>query len=165
MNRMRIGSCMAATVVGACMIVTQVFAQTAAIYPEPTVSAADLKAALAKAGREHKRVILDFGGNWCGDCKALAALFHKSPNSELLKKSFVLVEVNIGRFDQNLDIAKKYEVPLKLGVPALAVLDEKGNLVFSQKKGEFESMRTMDPNSVNKFLEKWKPSGSNGNHA
>jgi len=36
----------------------------------------------------------------------------------------VLVHVNIGHLDANLDLAEKYEVPLRRGVPALAVLSE-----------------------------------------
>jgi thioredoxin 1 len=134
-----------------------------AIYPDPAAVPGELKAALTKAARDHKRVILDFGGNWCGDCRALDKYFHQSPNAALLKKWFVLVDVNIGRNDQNLDIAKKYEVPLEKGVPALAVLDSHGGLLFSQKNGEFEAMRSMDANSVTKFLEQWKGETPGGN--
>ena len=43
--------------------------------------------------------------------------------------------------DANLDLAGKYGVPLKKGVPALAVLSEHGALLYSQKNGEFEAMR------------------------
>jgi hypothetical protein len=42
-------------------------------------------------------------------------------------------------------------------VPALAVLDSDGRVVFSQKNGEFESMSRMDARSVNEFLTRWKP--------
>ena len=41
------------------------------------------------------------------------------------------------------------------GVPALAVLESDGKVVFAQKQGEFESMRKMDPSSVADFLRKW----------
>jgi len=44
-------------------------------------------------------------------------------------------------------------------VPALAVLDADGRVVFSQKNGEFEAMSRMDPRSVNAFLARWKPGG------
>ena len=40
-------------------------------------------------------------------------------------------------------------------MPALAVLDGAGRVVYAQKNGEFESMRTMDPASVAAFLKKW----------
>jgi hypothetical protein len=59
--------------------------------------------------------------------------------------------------DTNLDIAGQYQVPLDKGVPALAVLNEHGKLLYSQKSGEFEAMRRMDPSSVTSFLVQWKP--------
>jgi thioredoxin 1 len=126
------------------------------IYPEKGDAKVEIQNALLKAVKENKRIILDFGGNWCGDCKALDAYFHQEPNAALLKKNFILVDVNIGKFDMNGDIAEKYEVPLKKGVPALAVLDSHGKLLFSQKKGEFESMRKLGVSDLTTFLEHWK---------
>jgi hypothetical protein len=35
------------------------------------------------------------------------------------------------------------------------VLDKDGRVVHAQKNGEFESMRRMDPQSVNDFLRQW----------
>jgi hypothetical protein len=59
--------------------------------------------------------------------------------------------------DKNLDVAKKYDVPLDRGVPAIAVLDSDGKLLFSQKRGEFEAARSLDPEDILAFLNKWKP--------
>jgi len=61
------------------------------IYSDAASPKADIAAALAKAKKEHKRVILDFGGDWCGDCQVLDIYFHQAPNEELLEKNFVLV--------------------------------------------------------------------------
>lgn len=124
------------------------------IYPAVESAQADIHAALAKARREHKRVILDFGGDWCPDCQVLNIYFHRSPNKELVDKYFVLVDVNIGHMDQNLDIAHKYGVPVK-GVPALAVVDPSGKVVYAQSK-EFADMRNLDSQALTDFLNKWK---------
>jgi thioredoxin 1 len=127
------------------------------IYPLPEAAAADIATALQTAGATHRRVILDFGGNWCPDCHALDTYFHDAANKPLLEAGYVLVYVNIGRVDQNLDVAERYGVPLKKGVPALAVLDTDGKLLYSQKTGEFEAMRSMEPSAVTDFLTQWKP--------
>lgn len=126
------------------------------IYDENASPQTEIHDALARAAAEHKRVILDFGGNWCGDCQVLDYYFHQQPNASLLEKNFVLVDINIGHMDQNVDIAQKYGIPLKRGVPALAVLSSQGRLLYSQRNGEFEAMRRMDPASVTQFLEHWK---------
>lgn len=131
-------------------------AQNRVIYSATANAHADIAAATETARQQHKRIILDFGGNWCGDCQVLDIYFHQEPNASIVDKNFVIVHVDIGRMDKNVDVAEKYGVPLKRGVPALAVLDAHGHLLYSQKGGEFESMRRMDPGSVTEFLNKWK---------
>jgi len=127
------------------------------IYPDPSQAKADLAAALKIAAAEHKRVLLDFGGNWCGDCQVLDIYFHDPTNRPILESNFVLVHVNIGHMDVNQEIAARYDVPLSRGVPALAVLTEKGKLLYSQENGQFEKMRGMQSSSVTEFLVEWKP--------
>lgn len=127
------------------------------IYPDPAQAKADLAAALKTAAATHKRILLDFGGNWCGDCQVLDLYFHDPKNQPILESNFILVDVNVGRFDVNTDIAEKYQIPLRKGVPALAVLSDTGKLLYSQKGGEFESMGRMDSSSVTNFLVQWKP--------
>jgi thioredoxin 1 len=127
------------------------------IYPDPSRAKADIAAALKKAAATHRRVLLDFGGDWCGDCQVLNIYFHDARNKPLLDANFVLVDVNVGHMDTNLDLAKRYGVPLEKGVPALAVLSEDGELLYSQKNGEFEAMRGMESSSVTEFLVHWRP--------
>lgn len=143
----------------AVLIVTAASARPAGreIYPDPAQAKTDLAAALKSAAAEHKRVLLDFGGNWCGDCQVLDIYFHNPDNRPILDANFVLVHINIGHMDENVDIAEKYGVPLQKGVPALAVLSETGKLLYSQKSGEFEAMRRMESSSVTRFLVQWKP--------
>jgi thiol:disulfide interchange protein len=124
------------------------------LYSETANPTADIAAALAQARREHKRVLLDFGGNWCGDCQILDIYYHQSPNAELLAKNFILVYVNIGHMDKNVDVAKKYHVPITKGVPALAVIDANGNLLYSEREKEFEHA---SPEAITAFLNRWKP--------
>jgi len=134
-----------------------IVAQRAEIYPDPSAAHTEIQKALATARAEHKRVILDFGGNWCGDCKVLNIYFHDPTNLPILEKNFELVDVNIGRFDANQDIAEHYGIPLKKGVPALVVLSPEGKVIMAQTHGEFESMRHLQSSDLTEFLNKWKP--------
>lgn len=127
------------------------------VYPDPSSASVDLAHAIKQASATHKRVILDFGGNWCGDCIVLDKYFHDPANLALLNANFMLVHINVGRFDQNTELARRYQIPLDKGVPALAVLDSRGRLLYSQRTGEFEAMRRMDPAAVTSFLLQWKP--------
>jgi thiol:disulfide interchange protein len=128
------------------------------LYPDVSRAQSDVAAALKEAAKAKKRVLVDFGGNWCTDCKILDINFRKPENAALLQAKYILVHVNVGDkgIDHNLDLGERYGIPLKKGVPALAVLEADGKLVYSQKNGEFESMRRMDPQSVNDFLKQWQ---------
>jgi thioredoxin 1 len=133
------------------------FAAMPQIYSETADAHAEVRRALAIAARQHKNVLLDFGGNWCGDCQVLDLYLHDPGNAAILEANYVLVDVNIGRYDRNMDLAKQYSVPLEKGVPALAILDSNGKLLYSQRNGEFEAMRRMDVSAVTSFLNRWKP--------
>ena len=128
------------------------------VYPDVARADADVAAALQEAARTHRRVLVDFGGDWCTDCKVLDLNFRRPENATLLAQRYVVVHVNVGDrgIRENFALADRYGIPLRKGVPALAVLEADGRVVYSQRHGEFESMRSMDPRSVHAFLERWK---------
>jgi thioredoxin 1 len=127
------------------------------IYDPVKDANTEIAEAVHAAGEGHKRVLVVFGGNWCFDCHVLDDAFHSTEISPTLNKSFVVVHIDIGQMDKNLDVAEKYEVPINKGVPAIAVLDSDGKLLFSQKRGEFEAARSMAPEDILEFLHKWQP--------
>jgi thiol:disulfide interchange protein len=129
------------------------------VYPDPAEARTDIAAALKTAAQTHKRVLLDFGGNWCGDCIVLEMYLHNEENLSLLEANFVLVHVNVGHLDENLDIAERYQVPVTRGVPGVAVLSETGKLLYSARNKELEqAVQQSDPAAVTRFLVQWKPS-------
>ena len=129
-----------------------------AMYPATDRATADLASAMKEAAATKKRILVDFGGNWCTDCRILDINLKKPENAALLDKHFVMVHVNVGDkgITDNFEVAERYGIPLKKGVPALAVLEADGKVLYAQKNGEFENMRKMDPQSVNDFLNQWK---------
>jgi thiol:disulfide interchange protein len=128
------------------------------IYSETANPAADVTAALAKAKAQHKRVLIDVGGDWCGDCQVIDIYFHQQPNEALLEHNFVVVHIYTDSdLGVNKAIAAKYGIPIGKGVPALSVLDANGKIIHSQQTGEFNDMRHMDSPSVTEFLSRWRP--------
>jgi len=128
------------------------------LYAPPEEAQSEIDMALASAAKDHKRVILVFGANWCYDCHVLDAAFHSKAIAPLVEANYHVVHINVGDEDKNLDLAEKYGVPLKKGIPGLAVLDSDGKLVYSQKQGEFENSFRIGPADVTAFLKKWAPS-------
>jgi protein disulfide-isomerase len=48
-------------------------------------------------------------------------------------------------------------VPLEHGIPALAVLDPDGNLLYAMDQGQFADARNMIYESIKDFFVKWEP--------
>ncbi len=128
------------------------------LYSDPRQAGAELKAALAKAALEHKRVLVMFGGNWCYDCHVLDTTFHSPEFAPLVDANYVVVHINIGdEGKDNNDLAARLGVALDKGVPSLGVIEPDGKVVYAQKNGEFEATEKIGPQDVRAFLEKWKP--------
>lgn len=127
------------------------------LYPPPNDAQTELQAAYAKAAKEHKRVLVVFGANWCYDCHVLDSTFRSPAFKSLVDSNYVVVHVNIGDEGQdNNDIAAQYGIPLDRGVPNLAVVDANGKQVLA-RQSDFTATSRIGPGDVRAFLEKWKP--------
>lgn len=134
-------------------------AAKADLYPVDADAKQQIETALKTALAENKRVILIFGGNWCYDCHVLDQALHEGEAAKIVKESFLLVHVDIGEGDKNLDLIKKYETTLGFGVPTIVIIDDEGRVVYSSTKGEFEAARRMMKKDLAAFLNQWKGSG------
>jgi thioredoxin 1 len=127
------------------------------IYGSSIDARTEIKQALSGAAKEHKRVLVVFGANWCYDCHVLDLAFERADISAVLKRDYKVVHVDVGEGDKNQDLMSEYDVPMKRGIPAAAVLDGNGKLLVSQKNGEFEKARALGPEDLLRFLNQWKP--------
>ena len=121
-------------------------------YDESADAKVDIQAALAQGAR--LPVLVVFGANWCGDCKMLDTAFKTGASAPLMARSFKIVKVDVGRFTRNLDVAERYNVPLKSGIPAVAVLSADGQLLFATRGGELADARKMGDAGIHDFFSK-----------
>jgi thiol:disulfide interchange protein len=126
------------------------------MYPGNVDARKEIANAIQTASKEHKRVLLVFGASWCFDCFALDYRFHQPSIQPLVDKNYVVVHVDIGEHDKNLDLAERYQTPTE-AVPALAVLGSDGKLLYGGRLHEFSAARNLDPQVIVKFLDTWKP--------
>jgi len=139
----------AALVLGAQLALPSHAAQ--APYDEQADAASDLRHALAAARRDHKQVLVVFGANWCPDCRALDQALHGS-SRKLINERFDVVKIDVGNFDKHLDLANRYDNPIKMGIPAVVVLDAQNRILYSTKGGELANARRMGENGIYDFL-------------
>jgi thioredoxin 1 len=97
-------------------------------------------------------VLLIFGANWRGDCRALDVALKSSNNAELISREFVLVKIDVGNFNRNLSVAKKYGNPVEKGIPAAVVLSPSNQPLYSTRKGELSNARRISETGVYNFF-------------
>ena len=126
------------------------------LYPANADAKKEIAGALIFAANENKRVMLIFGGNWCYDCHVLDQALHEGEAGKIFKDHFLLVHVDIGEGNQNVDLVKKYETTLDYGIPAVVLLNGAGRVIYSSTRGEFEPARRMMKRDLVAFLNEWK---------
>ena len=126
------------------------------LYPADADATKEIGEALKLAAIDHKRVLLVFGANWCYDCHVLDRALHDGAAGEIVSQSFLLVHVDIGEVNKNLDLATQYKIPLEKGVPAVAILGSDGKLLYGSRDGEFEAARKMMKKDLVAFLKQWQ---------
>lgn len=128
------------------------------IYPQDDARA-EIRNAEHRAAKAHKRVLVVFGADWCYDCHVLDKAFRRADIATILNPNYEVVHVDVGEGDKNQDLMNEYGVPMKRGIPAIAILDSTGKLLYSQKNGEWERARALGPEDLVALLKRWKPQG------
>jgi len=141
----------------------QTFAQLATPLPYPYDEHANADAAVAsakaKAQRTHKRLLIDLGGNWCGDCRVLAGTMDRPELRGFVDTHYVVVTVDVGRFDKNLQIPAHYGITSRLeGVPSLLIVDPRTDkLLDADHVAALADARSMSPQALADWLAQWTP--------
>jgi thioredoxin 1 len=121
-------------------------------YDESADARADIRRGLAEARQAHVPLLVVFGANWCGDCRVLDMALKSGPSAPLVAREFRVVKVNVGHFDRNVDVATSYGVPLKKGIPTVAILSPEGHVLHATRAGELADARNMGEQGLYAFF-------------
>jgi len=139
------------------------YAQLRTPLPYPYDERADADAAVAagkaRARREHKLLMIDLGGNWCGDCRILAGTMDLPSLKAFTEAHFVVVFVDVGRFDRNLRIPAHYGITKRLeGVPSLLIVDPvTDRLLDPGQDAALQDARHLSPQALADWIAQWTP--------
>jgi len=135
------------------------------VYDTKADAKEQIQTALRNARKENRRVLIQWGGNWCSWCLLLHKRFRTDPTlaRELLYE-YDVVHVDIGHVDKNMDLAKHYGADLKNhGVPFLTILDADGKALVNQPTDPFETHKDAkggknghDPKKLLTFLKTYE---------
>jgi thiol-disulfide isomerase/thioredoxin len=134
--------------------------QTPLPYPYDEAANADAQVARAKARAKAagKLLLIDLGGNWCGDCRILTATMDRPELKAFVDRHYETVLVDVGHMDRNLQIPGQYGIDDHLagGVPALLVVDPKTDkLLDGGHISALEDARHMTPQALADWLAQW----------
>lgn len=126
-------------------------------FDEKADAKADLHAALQRAKKDNRRVLIAWGDHaneWC-------VLLHKSftTDAALRRKrlyEYELITIAVGK---NLDLGKQFQATLSDGVPYLTILDSDGKVLANQRSDPFQSksesgQKELDAKKLHEFLTK-----------
>jgi thioredoxin 1 len=125
-------------------------------YDEHADARVTLQQGLDAARASGKQVLVVFGANWCKDCRELDKALHGRAAS-LIDARFVVVKIDVGNFDKNLDVVKRYGYPIGKGIPAAVVLNANGKVLYATRAGELADARHMGDDGIYDFFAKVVP--------
>jgi thioredoxin-related protein len=138
-------------------------AKRASIYDKGADANVQVAKAAERAKRGDKRILLMFGGDWCGWCHKLHDLFKTNREvAKVLSNEYELVTIDLESPNATpllktcKDSLSQDELRKGVGYPFLAVLDASGKVITAQRTDVLEEADHHDPKLVTAFLEKWQ---------
>ena len=101
------------------------------------------------------------GANWCPDCRRLDADLQQPALGAPVGERFVVVKVDVGRFDRNGRVVNQLGNPVDRGIPALALLDGSGRPLGSVTGPQLATLRQSgDPATLVAALDRLARTGA-----
>jgi len=122
----------------------------------PYDAQADAASMISKAREaaqvEGKFLMVTFGANWCMDCRALHNSLNSEPVKEYVRDLFRFANVDVGKFNQNRDVAESLGVSLSRGIPVAIFFGPEGKLIGTTNEGQLETARKYSSEQILKFV-------------
>lgn len=121
-------------------------------YDPDADARADVATARARARNENRFLMVTFGANWCQDCRTLYAHLGSDEVAEYVSDRFEFVNVNVGKFKSNINLAAELGIDLEYGIPVAIFYDRNGDVIGTTNEGELEPARLYTSKQILKFV-------------
>jgi thioredoxin-related protein len=106
-----------------------------------------------RAARDGGRFLMvTFGANWCMDCRNLHRQLNSPEVDAYIRDRFEFVNVDVGKFNQNRDVADELGVSLTRGIPVAIFYGPDGELIGATNDGQLEPARYYSSKQILKFI-------------
>ncbi len=112
----------------------------------------DIADAKARAAANGKMVMVTFGANWCPDCLTLHKDLEDPVTRDYANRKFEIVNVDVGEFDKNAEVARDLGVAPVNGIPLAVFFSSDGRPICDTRRGELEPARHYTSSEILDFL-------------
>jgi thiol-disulfide isomerase/thioredoxin len=126
-------------------------------FDDSADASAEVDAAMATAKEGGRLVLIEFGANWCVDCRLLHGVMDLPEMKTFVDAHYVPVTVDIGRLNRNLDIPRRFGLTKRLKeVPVVLVVDpETERIVNMDDVDGLVDARLSTPQALARWLARW----------
>lgn len=121
-------------------------------YDEQVDAHAAVAVARAQAIEERKYLMVTFGANWCLDCRTLSRILKDEEVSAYTSERFNFINVDVGKFNRNTDVAADLGVSFERGIPVAIFFNADGQSIGTTNEGELEPARHYTSKQILKFV-------------
>jgi thioredoxin-related protein len=121
-------------------------------YDESRDASLDVAEARKKALDEKKFLMVTFGANWCQDCRNLHRILKSEEVQDYTRDVFDFVNVDVGKFNQNTQLATELGVSLRRGIPVAIIFDTDGQVIGTTNERQLEPARRYSSMQLLKFV-------------
>ncbi len=115
---------------------------------------AQLENALREAKETGKRIIVEFGGDWCSWSVKMCKVLESAKFKSLLQERFIFLRCYAGH-DGECHYPEHLEFPNFSAIPFFVLLNENGEIIASQSTETFEWFRFYKKYKIYSFLKSW----------
>ena len=121
-------------------------------YKDDADASATVALARQQAIEDEKFLMVTFGANWCLDCRTLYKHLHSPEVQTFTAETFDFVNVNVGKFNTNVDLATDLGVDLRRGIPVAIFFGPDGRVIGTTNEGQLEPARFYTSKQILKFI-------------
>ena len=121
-------------------------------YDEQADAVADLNLAISQARASGKLLLINFGANWCPDCREFEKACLSEDTKKLIDAHFVVVKVDIGDWHKNPELVAEWDNPIAGGIPAVVLATPDRRILFTTKAGQLSKARNMGTATLHRFF-------------
>ena len=106
---------------------------TAVLYDERADARTDVAKGYKTALTNRRLLLVEYGANWCPSCRQLNSLMESGQVRHVLNARYVVVRVDVGRFDKNLALYRQMAGQLEM-IPAIVITNPATGEVINRNR-------------------------------